>query len=74
MQRTIEQLKNELAELKAEMARREVEHEVKALRKQLFPSKIVKVGHGLLFVASAIVAGAKAFDNGLKALEEKTGI
>jgi hypothetical protein len=56
------------------MARREVEHEVKALRKQLFPSKIVKVGHGLLFVASAIVAGAKAFDNGLKALEEKTGI
>jgi hypothetical protein len=70
----MEQLQHELAELKAEVARRALEKQVKALRSKVSPSKLGKIRQGMIFVGKGIVAGARAFDEGLQALEEKTGM
>jgi hypothetical protein len=65
------ELQKELEELKAEESRQTLEQEVKALRAKVRPSKIHRIGHGLVVLGKEIVAGAKAFDNGLKELEER---
>jgi hypothetical protein len=80
--RTYAQLQKELEALKAEESRQALEKQVKVLRAKVRPSKIHKVGHGLvrvghgigtgsLIVGSTIIAGLRAFDNGLKWLEEE---
>ena len=72
--KSMEQLQHELAESKAKVARQVLERQVKALRSKVSPSKLRKMGHGMIFVGKGIVAGARAFDAGLQALEEKTGM
>ncbi|HEV2120778.1 MAG TPA: hypothetical protein VGS11_11850 [Candidatus Bathyarchaeia archaeon] len=65
------QLQAELKELQEELERQKLERQVKDLRRQVKPSKLTKVAHGLVFVGSGIVASFRAFDDGLKWLEQE---
>ena len=74
VRKTLDQLQYELAELKAEESRQELERQVKALRAKIYPSKLTRIGHGIALIGKELVAGARAFDNGLKWLEEETDL
>jgi cell division protein FtsB len=74
VRKTIDQLRQELAELKAEESRQEIERQVKALRAKVFPSKLTRIEHGIILIGKELVAGARAFDNGLKWLEEEADL